>query len=123
MNLLLPDELRILYVWVEVGITIEIVGARELIFFFSTQEKMSHTPTQNTASLVLRCRWRSRYLGLFTASQHLCNAGKASAFSATGDSLNKIRNNGILLQNKSLMFKIGSNRCSCEACLLFLDKK
>lgn len=26
--------------------------------FFSTQEKMSHTPTQNTASLVACCRWR-----------------------------------------------------------------
>lgn len=55
MNLLHPAELRILYVWVEAAITIEIVRARELNFF-STQEKMSHTPTQNTASLVIWCR-------------------------------------------------------------------
>lgn len=54
MNLLHPAELCILYVWVEAAITIEIVRARELNF--STQEKMSHTPTQNTASLVERCR-------------------------------------------------------------------
>lgn len=60
MNLLHPAELRILYVWVEAAITIEIVGARELNF--STQEKMSHTPTQNTASLVARCRWRNGHL-------------------------------------------------------------
>lgn len=61
MNLLHPAELCILYVWVEAAITIEIVRARELNF--STQEKMSHTPTQNTASLVARCRWSD--LGFF----------------------------------------------------------
>lgn len=65
MNLLHPAELRILYVWVEAAITIEIVGARELNF--STQEKMSHTPTQNTVSLVACCRWRNGYLCFFFA--------------------------------------------------------
>ncbi len=64
MNLLHPAELCILYVWVEVVITIEIVRAREPNF--STQEKMSHTPTQNTASLVARCGWRNGYLCFFS---------------------------------------------------------
>ncbi len=64
VNLLHPAELCILYVWVEAAITIEIVRARELNF--STQEKMSHTPTQNTASLVARCRWRNRHLCFFS---------------------------------------------------------
>lgn len=63
VNLLHPAELCILYVWVEAAITIEIVRARELNF--STQEKMSHTPTQNTASLVACCRWRNGYLYFF----------------------------------------------------------
>lgn len=70
VNLLHPAELRILYVWVEAAITIEIVGDRELKF--STQEKMSHTPTQNTASLVVCCRWRYGYLCLFFASKSVC---------------------------------------------------
>lgn len=43
-NLLHPAELRTLYVWVEAATTIEIVRARQQNF--STQEKMSHTPTQ-----------------------------------------------------------------------------
>lgn len=63
VNLLHPDGLCILYVWVEAAITIEIARARELNF--STQEKMSHTPTQNTASLVAHCRWRNWYLCIF----------------------------------------------------------
>lgn len=63
MNLLHPAELCILYVWVEAAITIEIVRARELNF--STQEEMSHTPPQNTLSLVVRCRWRNGYLCFF----------------------------------------------------------
>lgn len=78
MNLLHPAELCILYVWVEAVITIEIVRARELNF--STQEKMSHTPTQNTASLVARCRWRNGYLcffsGLFLRVQLLVEDGE-----------------------------------------------
>lgn len=65
VNLLHPAELCILYVWAEAAITIEIVRARELNF--STQEKMSHTPTQSTASLVARCWWRNGHLCLFSA--------------------------------------------------------
>lgn len=60
MNLLCPAELRILYVWVEAVITIE---------NFSTQEKMSHTPTQNTVGLVILC---GQERGIYDFSFGLC---------------------------------------------------